>query len=104
MLVSETASKLREEHLALSAVQPLADLALEDELIILQLVDGTADTTVAHLPAATRGGQESQIRWADYDAPPVTWQSACRQIIGPVYNRGGVLEHIDICPDCEEAA
>ena len=82
---------------------PLAD---HDFPIVLEIVDGSADTSIAHIPAARRElgkGGAVVIAFADYDAPPSSWQSACG-IDGWVYNRGGPLANITICHDCAEAA
>lgn len=86
---------------------PALPLTPLDFPIILDVTDGVADTTLAHLPAETltsNGPGGSQIRWADFEAPPVSWQSACGDVYGWVYNRAGALADIEICVGCEIAA
>lgn len=78
-----------------------------DHLIILAIdEDGRADTTIAHLPATVRtynrtGGERR--RWDEMEEPPVRWESACGDVVGWVYNRGGSLANIEICAGCEIA-
>lgn len=80
---------------------------LEDDLIVLQIVDGLADTTVAHIPMQYRGMVEGKggchIRFDAYDEPPTRWKGECG-VDGWVYNRGGSLANIEICGACEAAA
>lgn len=78
---------------------PLEIMEAQDELVILALVDGTIDATVAHLPVDTRGG----TYWNDFKWPPAQWAGRCGAE-GWTYNRAGVLEDIEICGACEAAA
>jgi hypothetical protein len=87
-----------------SALSPLPEdlLIVRDEPIILELDDeGMADTHVAHLPMEKRGTWRFDTLDGAY---PSSWQSACGAVFGPVYNRGGCLEDIEICGACEAAA
>lgn len=79
---------------------------VEDDLIVLQIVDGLADTTIAHRPMRQREmveGRGGRRHWDTYDEPPTRWKSECG-VDGWVYNRGGSLADIQICGACEEAA
>lgn len=76
-----------------------------EELIVVEIVDGIAQTDVVHLPArralaAGRGGPT----FDRFDFPPDPWPSACREVpAGAVYVRAGVLASAPICPGCAEA-
>ncbi len=72
-----------------------------DNLIVLDLNDGKADTSIAHLPAPERwhGRGGPRVRFDDYEFAPATWSSICG-INGPIYNHAGILEQTPICVDC----
>jgi len=71
----------------------------EEQLVIVDITDGIANTSLVHLPATrcNKGG----FRFDSYDFPPATWPAACGNGSGAVYVRAGVLEDAGICPDCE---
>jgi hypothetical protein len=82
------------------------DVPVADFPIVLGLVDGHLNITIAHLPAPCRqlvAGRGMSITWASFDAPPARWEAACGCVCGPVYNRGGVLEDVPVCAACEQA-
>ena len=78
-----------------------------ERLVIVELVDGIADTRIVHHPATVkRFGGEGQIecRFDNRTFPPVHWPSACGQVPkGSVYNHAGMLEDAPICVDCQVA-
>ncbi len=75
---------------------------MTENLIILHITNGQADTTIAHLPAPERwhGRGGPRTRFAAYEFAPANWSSICG-IDGPVYNHHGALEETPICPDCK---
>ncbi len=86
----------------------LASVASPDRLVVVPIVDGVADTSVVHLPAAERGcGGHGQIviRLQDLKWAPRTWPSRCGTVsAGAVYNHGGLLEDAPVCGACQAAA
>lgn len=86
-------------------ISPLPiDLAEPERHIIVEIIDGLADTTVVHLPAsrsnvAGRGGQS----FLEYDFAPSHWISVCG-VRGSVYVHAGMLENAVVCSACEAAA
>ncbi len=76
---------------------------LSENLVVVDMTDGNADTTTVHLPA-TRGRDRSGKHFTDYDFAPTTWSSMCGQVErGGVYNHAGILEHAPLCFDCRVA-
>ena len=61
-----------------------------EQLVIVAIVDGVADATVAHLPGRKLGPDESPYRLV----------AACGQA-GVVYARAGAFANIEICSLCE---
>ncbi len=78
---------------------------MADTLIVLEMNDGMADTSVAHLPAEERwfGRGGPKTRFSDYEWTPTRWASMCGEVNGTVYNRGGPLEQTPICWPCRIA-
>ncbi len=78
-----------------------------DRLVVVELVDGYADTSLVHLPAAetTYGGHDQIVlTFASRRFSPRTWPSACGKVThGYVYNHGGLLEDAPICRKCQAA-
>ena len=71
-----------------------------EELVIVEINDGVANTALVHLPATrcNKGG----FRFDSYDFPPSTWPPACGLLpSGWVYVRAGLLENARICRECE---
>jgi hypothetical protein len=70
-----------------------------EDLVIVEIVDGVANTTLVHLPATrcSKGG----FRFDSYDFPPTRWPAACGVGSGSVYVRAGEFAESAICPDCE---
>jgi hypothetical protein len=70
-----------------------------EQLVIVEITDGIADTSLVHLPAerCNKGG----FRFDSYDFPPSTWPAACGRGSGSVYVRAGCLADARICPECE---
>jgi len=82
----------------------IAPLPIEEEELVIveivEIVDGVADTSLVHLPAAV--SKRGAFRFDSYDFPPATWPSSCRKIrSGAVYVRAGMLANATVCPDCE---
>jgi hypothetical protein len=78
----------------------IAPLPVEqEELVIVEIVDGVANTRLVHLPATrcNKGG----FRFDSYDFPPTRWPAACGVGSGSVYVRAGFLEDAVVCADCE---
>lgn len=75
-----------------------------DQHIVVEIVDGMADTATVHLPAARSciGGRGGQT-FLEYDFPPATWLSVCG-VRGSVYIRAGLLSDAPLCLACEAAA
>lgn len=79
----------------------IAPLPLEpEELIVVDIIDGLANTTTVHLPQRKPIGG---IRFDAFDFPPATWPAACGHGSGSVYVRAGMLEDAVICSACEAA-
>ncbi len=77
-----------------------------DSLVVVEIVDGYADTSLVHLPAAEKsfGGHDQIVfRFADLKWAPRSWPSRCG-IVGDVYNHGGILEGAPVCGACQAAA
>ncbi len=79
-----------------------------DRLVVVEIVDGYADTSLVHLPAAekTFGGHDQIVlTFASRRFSPRTWPSACGQVThGYVYNHGGLLEDAPVCGACHVVA
>lgn len=80
--------------------------AEREPLVVVEVLDGHADTTIVHLPAlrAVESGAGGPL-FTRYEWPPAVWPSACRRVrAGSVYVHGGVLAGVPVCADCEAAA
>ena len=74
----------------------------QEQLVVVEIIDGVADTTLVHLPAVQCHG--GGLKFHSFDFPPATWPPACQQIrSGAVYVRAGMLADAVVCPDCEAA-
>jgi len=67
-----------------------------EELVVVEIVDGLADTKVVHLPVYPR-------RFKALDFPPTSWVSMCG-VAGWVYVHAGELGDVPVCPLCQAAA
>jgi len=71
----------------------LADLPRKDEeLVVVEIVDHLADTSVVHLPVYPR-------RFKAFDFPPSTWVSKCG-VHGSVYAHAGEFTDAPVCLEC----
>lgn len=70
----------------------------QEELVVVQIVDGQADESIVHLPLYPN-------RFNALDFAPTRWTSACRKVhSGSVYARAGVFADAPVCSVCEAAA
>ena len=67
-------------------------IAFAEELVVVEIVDHLADTTVVHLPVYPR-------RFKALDFPPATWTGKCG-VAGYVYVHAGELEDAPVCLEC----
>lgn len=75
----------------------------QEELVVVDIRDGIADTTIVHLPK--RRIEPGGFTFDSYDFAPATWPPVCGLIrSGWVYVRAGMLEDARVCPDCEALA
>ena len=81
----------------------------QDDYIVVAIVDGLVDVSVVHRPAEARSwksgyGREQTESFAarmEHGFPPPGWPSACGVLErGSIYNRGGCLAGLPVCPDC----
>ena len=79
-----------------SGTEKQAPAATIEELVVVEIVDHLADTTVVHLPVYPR-------RFRALDFPPATWTGKCG-VAGYVYVHAGELEDAPVCPLCQAAA
>lgn len=81
----------------------IAPLPFEpEELVIVDIVDGIANTQTVHLPQRKPIGG---ISFDAFDFPPNTWPPACGAFrSGSVYVHAGMLENAVVCSACEAAA
>jgi hypothetical protein len=63
-----------------------------EQLVVVEIVDGTADQTVVHQPIHPR-------KFAAYDFPPATWAGKCG-VAGSVYRHAGMFEDVPVCAVC----
>ncbi len=80
---------------------------MTEQLVILNIVDGIADTHHVHIPAVSkRFGHLGQIEllFDNRNFPPAHWPSLCGTIpAGWVYAHAGLLEDAPVCPACRLA-
>ncbi len=80
---------------------------MTETLVIVNIVDGIADTSIVHQPATQEryGGEgQSHTTFNQHAFPPRTWPSACGQVEhGFVYSHAGLLEDAPTCFDCQVA-
>ncbi len=80
---------------------------MTDHLVVVQITDGTADTSLVHQPAPSKQqgfNGNVTIRLDTHTFPPRTWPSACGQVQhGYVYNHAGLLQDAPVCVDCDIA-
>lgn len=67
--------------------------AFAEELVVVEIVDGLADTSVVHQPVYPN-------RFNALDFPPTTWRSKCG-VDGWVYAHAGELVDVPVCAACE---
>jgi hypothetical protein len=87
-----------------TSLPPPLPISLE-ELVVVNIVDGVADTTLVHLPAHRRcvGGAGGPT-FDRFEFSPAVWPSAGRLVDnGFVYVRAGLLEGAPVCAVCEGA-
>lgn len=81
-------------------LHPLASLPVE-ELIVVEIINGIADTSLVHRPARNSGPGRGGSRFDQFDFAPSRWPSACRRLAsGSVYARAGEFADAPVCPEC----
>jgi len=73
-----------------------------EELVIVDITDGVAITTLVHLPAIrSNGWDQGGGTFTSYDFPPAMWPSKCGAVPkGAVYLRAGPFADAVICREC----
>jgi hypothetical protein len=63
-----------------------------EELVVVEIIDGTANQTVVHQPIHPN-------RFRAFDFPPATWVGKCG-VAGSVYMHSGPFKDIPVCAVC----